>query len=315
MNNLTKHTPVMLTESINALAIEKNGIYVDATFGFGGHSKAILSKLGKAGKLYALDKDASVIKIAEQEFIHDKRFTLKHGCFSSLESLSKEWGIHGSVNGILFDLGVSSEHLDNPERGFSFIRKGPIDMRFDQSSGISANKWLATASEDLISKTIRKYGEERYAKRIAKRIVLQRGKEKINTTNDLVQIINKAIPKNETNKHNATRTFQAIRIYINQELEILRNTLESTYNILAPKGRLVLITYHSLEERVIKDFLTLTDKSLSAPKDLPLSNQFLTKLFKTINKSIKPTNKEIESNIRSRSAKLNILEKCNEIDS
>lgn len=312
MNNFARHIPVMQKESINALKIQKHGIYVDVTFGFGGHSKAILSRLDKTGKLYALEKDLNAVDTVEKEVLNDKRFTLKHGCFSSLESISKEWGIHGSVNGILFDLGVSSSHLDNPKRGFSFTRNGPIDMRFDQSTGVPASEWLSMASEDLISKTIKKYGEERYAKRIAKEIVLQRRKERINTTFDLVQIINKAIPKNEKNKHNATRTFQAIRIYINQELDILKNTLESTYNILAPKGRLVLITYHSLEDKVIKDFLIFSDKNLSTPKNLPLKNKFLTKMFTIIDKSIRPTKKEVEVNIRSRSAKLNILEKCDE---
>ena len=315
MSNLAKHVPVMQNESLNALKIQKAGIYVDATFGFGGHSQAILSKLDEEGRLYAIDKDTSAIELADKRIIKDERFTLKQGCFSSLESFSKEWGIQGSVNGILFDLGVSSEHLENPKRGFSFLREGPIDMRFDQSSGNSAGDWLASVSENTLAKIIKEYGDERYAKRIAKGIVTERVKERINTTKDLVNIINKAIPKNETKKHNATRTFQAIRIHINQELETLKKSLEKTYNILAPKGRLVLITYHSLEERIIKDFITLTDKSLSAPKDLPLTEQFLTKMFKIINKPLKPTDEEIEINKKSRSAKLNVLEKYNENNS
>ena len=312
MNDLAKHVPVMQNEALNALNIQEAGIYVDATFGFGGHSQAILNKLSTRGRLYAIDKDPSTIKTNQTEFLEDTRFTLKHGCFSSLESLSKEWGIYGSVNGILFDLGVSTEHLENPKRGFSFLREGPIDMRFDQSSGDSASDWLATASESTLATIIKKYGDERYAKRIAKGIVKQRVTEKISTTADLVNIINKSIPKNETKKHNATRTFQAIRIHINQELEVLRRALEKTYNILAPKGRLVLITYHSLEERLIKDFITHTDKSLSAPRDLPLSEKFLTKMYKIIAKPIKPTYEEIKINKKSRSAKLNILEKYNE---
>ena len=311
MNSVLKHIPVMKKESIDALIMQKSGIYVDATFGFGGHSKAILDKLNEKGRLYALDKDFSSVKFADK-VVEDRRFPLKHGCFSSLESKSKEWGIHGSVNGILFDLGVSSNHLDDPDRGFSFNKNGPIDMRFNQKTGISAGEWLSTVSENLLGKVIKEYGEERYAKKIAKRIVLERKKTKINTTYDLVKIINETIPKNEKNKNNATRTFQAIRIHINQELEVLRSALESTYNILAPKGRLVLITYHSLEDRVIKDFLIFSDKSLSSPRDLPLSNKFLTKMFRLISKSIKPTQKEVQANVRSRSAKLSVLEKCNE---
>ena len=162
--------------------------------------------------MYALDKDFSSVKFADK-VVEDRRFTLKHGCFSSLESISKEWGIHGSVNGILFDLGVSSAHLDNPNRGFSFTRNGPVDMRFDQKSGIPASDWLSTVDEKLLASVIKKYGEERYAKKIAKEIVSERRKTEINTTYDLVKIINKAIPKNEKNKNNATRTFQAIRIH------------------------------------------------------------------------------------------------------
>ncbi len=312
MNNQLKHIPVMKKESIDALVMQKNGIYVDATFGFGGHSKAILDRLNGKGRLYALDKDPDSIRIADKVVVEDERFTLKHGCFSSLESKSKEWEIYGSVNGILFDLGVSSNHLDDPGRGFSFSKNGPIDMRFNQKIGVPAGEWLSTVSEDFLGKVIREYGEERYAKKIAKRIVSERKKAKITNTFDLARIINETIPKNEKNKNNATRTFQAIRIHINQELEVLRNVLESTYNILAPKGRLVLITYHSLEDRVIKDFLIFSDKSLSAPRDLPLSNKFLTKMFRLIFKSIKPSQMEIKSNIRSRSAKLNVLEKYGE---
>ena len=308
----TKHIPVMLEQSINGMNIQKKGIYIDATYGFGGHSNKILSLLDDEGRLFAVDKDINSIKVAEKALPDDKRFSLKHGCFSSLGDYSKEWGIYGAVNGILFDLGVSSEHLDNPERGFSFRQNGPIDMRFDQSCGLSACEWIDSVDEETLYKVIKRYGEERYSKRIAREIIYHREKEKINNTHDLVKVIDRAIPKNEKNKHNATRTFQAIRIFINNELEILKEALQNSYNILAPKGRLVLITYHSLEDRVIKDFLTYTDKSLSAPRDLPLKNEFLTKMYNLVVKSMKPHDAEISSNPRSRSAKLNILEKANE---
>ena len=307
-----KHIPVMLEQSINGMNIQKEGIYIDATYGFGGHSNKILSLLDDEGRLFAVDKDINSIKVAEKASLDDKRFSLKHGCFSSLSDYSKEWGIYGAVNGILFDLGVSSEHLDNPERGFSFRQNGPIDMRFDQSCGLSACEWIDSVDEQTLYKVIKRYGEERYSKRIAREIIYHREKEKINNTHDLVKVIDRAIPKNEKNKHNATRTFQAIRIFINNELEILKEALQNSYNILAPKGRLVLITYHSLEDRVIKDFLTYTDKSLSAPRDLPLKNEFLTKMYNLVIKSMKPLDTEISSNPRSRSAKLNILEKANE---
>lgn len=310
--NYMHHTPVMLDESLKALSIKKDGIYIDATFGFGGHSQKILESLNQKGALYGIDKDLKTVNEAKKAIINDNRFTLKHGCFSLLSNYTKEWGIYGSVNGILFDLGVSSEHLDNPERGFSFNKDGPIDMRFNQESGDSAREWMISASEETLHHVIRKYGEERYSRRIAKEIVSHRERADINTTHDLVNIINKAIPKNEKNKHNATRTFQAIRIFINKELDVLKSVLDESFNILAPKGRLALITYHSLEDRVIKDFLTYTDKSLSAPRDLPLQNEFLTKMFRIVSKSIKPTDEEIQLNSRSRSAKLNILEKYNE---
>ena len=307
-----KHIPVMLNQSIDAMKILPNGTYIDATFGFGGHSKKILDSLDDDGRLYAIDKDTYAINMIREDIVSDKRFTLKHGCFSELENFSREWGIHGSINGILFDLGVSSHHLDEAGRGFSFNKNGPIDMRFDQSSGISACEWLETVDEQTLSHVIWKYGDERYSRRIARAIVYQRYKEKISDTDHLAKIIDRAMPRNEKHKHNATRTFQAIRIFINKELEVLKDVLSSSYNILAPKGRLVLLTYHSLEDRVIKDFLAVTDENISTPRNLPIKSEFLKKMFNIVAKSIKPSKDEVNLNPRSRSAKLNILEKTNE---
>jgi 16S rRNA (cytosine1402-N4)-methyltransferase len=309
---IPKHIPVMLNQSIDAMKIIPNGIYIDATFGFGGHSKKILESLDGDGRLYAVDKDTYAINMIREDVVNDKRFTLKHGCFSELENFSREWGIHGLINGILFDLGVSSHHLDEAGRGFSFNKNGPIDMRFDQSSGISACEWLETVDEQTLSYVIWKYGDERYSRRIARAIVYQRDKEKISDTDHLAKIIDRAMPKNEKHKHNATRTFQAIRIFINKELEVLKDVLSNSYNILAPKGRLVLLTYHSLEDRVIKDFLAVTDENISTPKNLPIKSEFLKKMFNIVAKSIKPAKDEVDLNPRSRSAKLNILEKANE---
>ncbi|MBT3548815.1 MAG: 16S rRNA (cytosine(1402)-N(4))-methyltransferase RsmH [Gammaproteobacteria bacterium] len=310
--NLSKHIPVMLEKSIDAMKITPSGTYVDATFGFGGHSKKILDYLDDDGRLYAVDKDTDAINMARDDVAKDKRFTLKHGCFSELENFSRDWGIHGSINGILFDLGVSSYHLDEPERGFSFNKCGPIDMRFNQSSGISACEWLETVDEQTLAHVIWKYGDERYSRRIARAIVHQRDREKISNTDQLAKIVDRAMPRNEKNKHNATRTFQAIRIFINKELEVLKDVLSNSYNILAPKGRLVLLTYHSLEDRVIKDFLAVTDENISTPRNLPIKSEFLKKMFNIVSKSIKPSKDEIDINPRSRSAKLNILEKANE---
>jgi 16S rRNA (cytosine1402-N4)-methyltransferase len=309
---MPKHIPVMLDQSIDAMKILPNGTYVDATFGFGGHSKKILDSLDSDGRLYAVDKDEYAINMIREDVANDKRFTLKHGCFSELENFSREWGIHGSINGILFDLGVSSHHLDEADRGFSFNKNGPIDMRFDRSSGISACEWLETVDEQTLSYVIWKYGDERYSRRIARAIVYQRDKEKILDTDHLAKIVDRAMPRNEKHKHNATRTFQAIRIFINKELEVLKDVLSNSYNILAPKGRLVLLTYHSLEDRVIKDFLAVTDENISTPRNLPIKNEFLKKMFNIVAKSIKPGKDEVDFNPRSRSAKLNILEKANE---
>ena len=309
---MPKHIPVMLDQSIDAMKILPNGTYVDATFGFGGHSKKILDSLDSDGRLYAVDKDEYAINMIREDIANDKRFTLKHGCFSELENFSREWGIHGSINGILFDLGVSSHHLDEANRGFSFNKNGPIDMRFDRSSGISACEWLETVDEQTLSYVIWKYGDERYSRRIARAIVYQRDKEKILDTDHLAKIVDRAMPRNEKHKHNATRTFQAIRIFINKELEVLKDVLSNSYNILAPKGRLVLLTYHSLEDRVIKDFLAVTDENISTPRNLPIKNEFLKKMFNIVAKSIKPGKDEVDFNPRSRSAKLNILEKANE---
>jgi 16S rRNA (cytosine1402-N4)-methyltransferase len=309
---MPKHIPVMLDQSIDAMNILPNGSYIDATYGFGGHSKRILDHLDDDGKLYAIDKDLDAIDMIDPRITDDPRFSLKHGCFSELDKFTKDWGVHGSVNGILFDLGVSSHHLDEANRGFSFNKKGTVDMRFDQTSGISAYDWINDVDERTLSNVIWKFGEERYSRRIARSIIYQRNQEIIKDTDHLSKIIDKAMPKNEKHKHNATRTFQAIRIFINKELEVLKDALNTSYNILAPQGRLVLITYHSLEDRVIKNFLALTDDNISTPRGLPIKSEFLRKMFNVVARSIKPEDKEIKLNPRSRSAKLNVLEKANE---
>ena len=307
-----KHIPVMKKESINALNILPSGNYIDATFGFGGHSTEILSKLGDNGALYALDKDLDAINDLDKNILEDRRFTLKHGCFSSIDHYTEDWGIYGLVNGILFDLGVSSYHFDCAERGFSFNGDGEIDMRFDQTKGQTASDWLNNASESDIANVIWKYGEEKFSRRIAREIVRERSNNQIRTTSKLASLINDVVPQTKNKKHKATKTFQAIRIYTNNELDILKKTLFKSYKILAPKGRLVLITYHSLEDKVIKDFIRHTDKKYSTPKDLPIKEEFLTKMFKVVDKFIKSNIEEVEFNPRSRSAKLSILEKVNE---
>ena len=306
---MINHKPVMLHESIDSLNIQKNGCYVDATFGSGGHSSEILAKIGENGLLFSLDKDHDVFKSMSTKLSSDKRFKLVHGCFSELEKHTKNWGVHGSVNGILFDLGVSSHHLDTAERGFSFKNNGRVDMRFDYNSGTSAHKLINAAKEEELARIIWEYGEERYSRKIARGIISARKSSPIDSTLQLAEIINKCLPKSDINKNKATRTFQAIRIFVNKELDVLKKVLNDSYYILAPSGRLVLITYHSLEDRVIKDFLIHTDQNLSTPKKLPIEGEFLSKMFKFIRKSIKPSVDEITANRRSRSAKLSVLER------
>ena len=306
---MINHKPVMLHESIDSLNIQKNGCYVDATFGSGGHSSEILAKIGENGLLFSLDKDHDVFKSMSTKLSSDKRFKLVHGCFSELEKHTKNWGVHGSVNGILFDLGVSSHHLDTAERGFSFKNNGRVDMRFDYNSGTSAHELINAAKEEELARIIWEYGEERYSRKIARGIISARKSSPIDSTLQLAEIINKCLPKSDINKNKATRTFQAIRIFVNKELDVLKKALIDSYYILAPSGRLVLITYHSLEDRVIKDFLIHTDQNLSTPKKLPIEGEFLSKMFKFIRKSIKPSEDEITANRRSRSAKLSVLER------
>ena len=308
MNNTDYHIPVMKHEAVSYLLSDRDGIYIDATLGYGGHSRHILEETSSKSKLFAIDKDIDAIEFNKKELSEEKRFTLKHGCFSSLDEYARTWNIYGSVNGILFDLGVSSVHLDSAERGFSFNKNATLDMRFDRTEGKKVSQYINELSEKDIEHILRSYGQEKFSKRIAKNIVKHRINNPINETFELVNIINKSVIVNDKNKHNATRSFQALRIFVNKELEVLKDVLEKSYNILAPKGRLVLITYHSLEEKVIKDFIVFTDNNLNVPRKMPIKKEFLTKMF-TVIKKIKPSRDEVTSNPRSRSAKINVLEK------
>ena len=266
MNNTQFHIPVMKNEAIKHLITDKSGVYIDATLGYGGHSISILENTNQDAKIFAVDKDKDAIDYNKKQFAQENRFTLKHGCFSSLDEYARTWNIYGSVNGILFDLGVSSVHLDDADRGFSFNKDAPLDMRFDQNYGKKASEYINELPEKDIERILRVYGQEKFSKRIAKNIIKHRALSPITSTLELVNIINKSVLVNDKNKHNATRSFQALRIFVNKELDVLKSILEKSYSILAPKGRLVLITYHSLEERVIKDFICLLYTSPS-PRD------------------------------------------------
>ena len=308
MDNTSFHIPVLKSDSIQQLINDENGIYIDATLGYGGHTREILDKTTNDARIYGIDKDIDAIEFNQNELTTEKRFTLKHGCFSSLDEYAKSWNIFGAVNGILFDLGVSSVHLDDADRGFSFNKDAPLDMRFNRTEGKTVSDYLNKLPEKEIERILRVYGQEKFSKRIARNIIKYREKNRITNTLELVDIINKSVLVNDKHKHNATRSFQALRIFINNELDVLKNVLEKSFDILAPKGRLVLITYHSLEERVIKDFLIYTDHYLSAPRKMPIKHDFMDKMFNLI-KKIKPSDEEIKINPRSRSAKINVLEK------
>jgi 16S rRNA (cytosine1402-N4)-methyltransferase len=299
------HYSVLLNESIDLLNIKPNGIYVDATFGRGGHSKAILDRLDNNGKLISFDKDIEAINYANLA-MKDKRFYIKHDSFMNIKDSLYEFNIE-KLDGIILDLGVSSPQLDNPDRGFSFRYNAPLDMRMDNTKGEKCSTWLNSASISEISEVIAKYGEERYAKKIANNIIKHRQNYQIDTTFQLVKIITEVVPFNKESIHPATRTFQALRIKVNNELNDLESFLNTVPDFLNIGGRVVVISFHSLEDRIVKNKFN----ELSKPKILPkwvISNDERIN-YKIIAKKIKPTLQEINENIRSRSAIMRCLER------
>ena len=250
----SEHLPVLLDEAVAALSVKADGIYVDGTFGRGGHARAVLAQLSDKGRLLGLDKDPDAIHEAQLLAQQDNRFSIEQCSFADLAAAVNDRLWQGQVDGVLLDIGVSSPQLDVAERGFSFQKDGPLDMRMDPSSGISAAEWLATAEMDDIATVIKTLGEERYGKRIARAIVETREQSPITTTRQLAELVDKASPSREKNKHPATRTFQAIRIYINNELEELKVALEKALDVLAVGGRLAVISFHSLEDKIVKYF-------------------------------------------------------------
>ena len=249
------HRPVMLDEVMQGLAIQTSGFYVDGTYGGGGHARALLAALGPAGRLLAIDKDPAAVARARAEFGADARVTVHHGSFAQLGEFVDQLGLRGRIAGILLDLGMSSIQLDDAERGFSFMRPGPLDMRMDTSRGPTAAQWLQDADEARIAEVLREFGEERYARRIAAAIVARRAQAPIATTGELVELVRGAMPRREQHKHFATRTFQALRVAVNQELDDLAAGLDQALAVLAPGGRLVVLSFHSLEDRPVKQFM------------------------------------------------------------
>ena len=303
------HKPVLLEETLTALNIKPDGCYVDGTFGRGGHSQEIIKRLGENGKLLAFDKDPQAIRTANTIAANDERLHVKQGSFTQLEQTVNELGWAGKVDGIFLDLGVSSPQLDDAERGFSFRFDGPLDMRMDPNSGQSAAQWLASAEERDIMMVLFDYGEEKFARRIAKAIVEAREEQPINTTKRLASIVATASPSKDRNKDPSTRTFQAIRIFINQELEDLKTCLSQAVNLLAPGGRLVVISFHSLEDRIVKRFIRDQCKGDDYPLDLPVQHAQLNQNMKMVGKAIKSGKKELSDNPRARSAVMRVAEK------
>lgn len=311
MTNST-HLSVLLNEAIDGMAIKTDGYYLDATFGRGGHSRAILSLLGPKGRLLAIDRDPTAIAAAEP-LLADPRFHIIHSPFAVLADIARDQQLAGQLNGILFDLGVSSPQLDDAERGFSFMRDGPLDMRMDPTSGISAADWLSQADVEDISFVLREYGEEKYAWRIAQAIVGSRETQPITRTAQLALLISNTVPKShKEKKHPATRSFQAIRIYINSELEQIKQALHAAVDTLKTGGRLVVISFHSLEDRLVKQFMRRLSKGEPVPRGLPLTDAQLQQKIplKLIGKAIMPSEQELRLNPRARSAVLRIAEKC-----
>ncbi len=303
------HNSVLLEASLDALAPVGDGLYVDATFGRGGHSRAILSRLGRGGRLLAIDRDPAAIEAGAGLAASDSRIELVHARFDAIGALLDARGWAGRVDGILFDLGVSSPQLDDPQRGFSFLRDGPLDMRMNPDEGISAAEWLAVASENEIASVLRNYGEERYARRMARALVTRRAERAITTTGELARLIADANPAWERGKHPATRAFQAIRIEINNELEVLKSALAESIDGLGPGGRLVVISFHSLEDRIVKRML----RDHSRPRDLPPGvalpeSQLVTRL-RRLARPVRPDAAEVAANPRARSAVLRMAER------
>ncbi len=302
------HQPVLVEEALAALNPRPGGVYVDCTFGRGGHSRALLARIGPSGRLLVMDKDPAAAAAARALAAGDARVVVEAGSFTALARVAEAHGVRGAVDGVLFDLGVSSPQLEDAARGFSFREEGPLDMRLDPHTGITAAAWLRNASTEEIAHVLREYGEERYARRIARAIVAARRRQPIDTTRQLADIVRAASPTRERDKHPATRTFQAVRIFINRELGELAEALEQALPGLAPGGRLVVISFHSLEDRLVKRFIRAHARPSGAPRELPMAPPE-TPPLRALGKPVRPTAAEVARNPRARSAILRAAEK------
>lgn len=305
----TGHRPVLLEETLEALAIHPDGFYIDATFGRGGHARAILARLGAAGRLLVLDRDPAAVAAAEALAQRDPRLEVEHAPFSRLREIARQHGRLGAVEGLLLDIGVSSPQLDEAGRGFSFSADGPLDMRMDNSGGETAAAWLATAQEADIARVLHEYGEERFSRRIARAIVAARGQAPILTTGRLASLVAAACPTREPGKHPATRTFQALRIQVNRELEELGAALAAVRDLLAVGGRLVVISFHSLEDRLVKRFIRDQAWGRQVPRSVPLLATATQPWLEPVGKALHAGEAEVAANPRARSAVLRVAER------
>ena len=305
---VNEHLSVLLHEAVEALVNDSAGLYIDGTFGRGGHSRAILQRLNESGRLLAIDKDPRAMAAARALQAEDARLEFFRGSFAALDQAMAQAGWR-AVDGVLLDLGVSSPQLDDAERGFSFTRDGALDMRMDPESGVSAADWLAGVSESELTRVLRDYGEERFARRIARALIAARAEQPITRTLQLAKLVAEANPSWEKHKHPATRAFQAIRIAVNSELEDLRSFLEKVTGCLKPGGRLVVISFHSLEDRLVKQFMRRESRGDAPPSYIPVRDDSITRRLKVLGKAVKPGAGELASNPRARSAVMRVAER------
>jgi 16S rRNA (cytosine1402-N4)-methyltransferase len=312
-----RHETVFLQEAVDALVTDPDGVYVDGTFGRGGHSRLILEKLGKNARLLVIDKDPEAIAVAEALRAADPRVAVAYGSFAELARFVNESELPGVprvagravVNGVLLDLGVSSPQLDDARRGFSFTHDGPLDMRMNNKQGMSAAEWLATAAEEEIARVIYEYGEEKFSRRMARAIVAERAHHPITTTKRLADIVAQANPAWERHKHPATRAFQGIRIFINDELKDLETALRALPDVLVAGGRMAIISFHSLEDRIVKQFIQKEARGDNFPPGVPVTSAQLNPRLRAIGKALKGSDVERERNVRARSAVLRVAER------
>jgi 16S rRNA (cytosine1402-N4)-methyltransferase len=306
---VSTHTPVLLDEVLAGLAVQPEGRYCDATFGRGGHTGAILAQLGPTGRVYAIDRDPDAIAAGRARYADEPRLTLVRGPFGQLQALLRSAGVEGGLQGVLLDLGVSSPQLDEARRGFSFMQDGPLDMRMDYESGAGAAQWLARAGEREIADVLFRLGEERFARRIARAIVAARADEPIATTRRLAELVAAAVPTREPGKHPATRTFQALRIHVNRELEEIESALPQAVATLAPGGRVCVISFHSLEDRLVKRFLRREAQGDPVYAGLPDVPPHARPRLRLVGGAVMPGQDEVARNPRARSAVLRVAER------